>query len=139
MQWDAGPGRGFTTGAPWLPFGDPRINVADQLRDPASLRSLYRRLLRFRRGSDALRFGSYRPVDETPESVFAYLREGETERLLVALNFGDDPVTFELPQEIEAGGLLISTRPGEADGHLRGSALALGGNEGVLIAVGSVP
>jgi alpha-glucosidase len=137
MQWHAGPGRGFGSapGEPWLPFGDPRINVADQLRDPASLLSLYRRLLRLRRGSDALRFGTYRPVDDTPDAVFAYLRETEDERRLVALNFTNGPVAFDLPPEIEAAGVLASTRPGEADGHLRGRTLALGGNEGVLIAL----
>ena len=137
MQWDSGPGIGFGSapGEPWLPFGDPRINVADQLRDPASLLSLYRRLLRFRRGSDALRFGTYRPVDGTPETVFAYLREGETERLLVALNFGGDAVELELPPEMEAARVLLSTRPGDADGHLRGRTLMLGGNEGAVIAL----
>jgi alpha-glucosidase len=139
MPWDAGPGRGFTTGEPWLPFGDPRINVADQLREPASLLSLYRRLLRFRRGSDALRFGTYRPVDPTPATVFAYLREFEGERLLVALNFGNEAVEFDVPSDLGSAHLLISTRPSGEDGHLRGRSIRLGGNEGVLIAVVSPP
>src|SRR5262249_35713138 len=30
MQWEDGMGRGFTTGTPWLPFGDESINVSAQ-------------------------------------------------------------------------------------------------------------
>src|SRR5262245_22314788 len=82
MQWEDAPGMGFTTGDPWLPFGDPRINVQDQDGDPASLLSLYRRLIRLRRRSSALRFGAYRPLDDTPADVFAYLRDADDERLL---------------------------------------------------------
>jgi alpha-glucosidase len=47
MQWDAR--GGFSAAEPWLPYGDETISVADQEDDPASLLSLYRRLLRARR------------------------------------------------------------------------------------------
>jgi glycosidase len=50
MQWDASPGGGFTTGAPWLPMVDPaERNVARQRDDPDSLLNLYRRLIAARR------------------------------------------------------------------------------------------
>jgi alpha-glucosidase len=87
MQWDASPTGGFTTGDPWLPMGDAaRVNVAAQRDDPASLFSLYRRMSWLRKSSAALRRGSYRTVP-APRGVFAYAREADGERMLVALNF----------------------------------------------------
>jgi alpha-glucosidase len=134
MPWANAPGMGFTTGAPWLPFGDPRINVAAQIDDPASLLSLYRRLIWYRKGSPALLHGTYRPVDDVPEAVFAYLRETEGERLLVALNFDSTPETFALPEGMEPAALVLSTRPSlEEDHHLTGRTLHLDGNEGVVV------
>ena len=37
--------------------------------DPASLLSLYRRIIWFRRSSDALRFGVYAPIDGLPAMI----------------------------------------------------------------------
>ncbi|HEY8791896.1 MAG TPA: alpha-amylase family glycosyl hydrolase [Gaiellaceae bacterium] len=49
MQWE--PDGGFTTGTPWLSEVDPEErNVVSQRDDPASLLSLYRRLIELRRG-----------------------------------------------------------------------------------------
>ena len=47
MQWDGSPGAGFSTGDPWLPVGSQAgtVNVAAQRDDPASMLSLYRRLI----------------------------------------------------------------------------------------------
>src|SRR5258708_32497848 len=53
MQWDDSPAGGFTTAAArsWLPVGDVRAcNVAAQRKDPASVLSFCRELLRLRRG-----------------------------------------------------------------------------------------
>ena len=88
MQWDASPNAGFTTGDPWLPLAadHTRRNVAAQRDDPASIFSLYRRLGWLRKASPALRRGSYRTI-AAPRGVFAFSREAEGERALVALNF----------------------------------------------------
>ena len=64
MQWSRE--GAFTTGTPWLPYGDLAVNVEQQRDDATSMLSLYRRLIWFRRGSDALRFGDYTPVDGVP-------------------------------------------------------------------------
>src|SRR5215211_1581582 len=110
MPWTAAPDRGFTTGEPWLPFGDASINVADQDQDPASLLSLYRRLLWYRKGSDALRFGDYRPVELAADQVLAYQREADGDRLLILLNFGDEPVSLTLPEGLAPAAIVLSTR-----------------------------
>jgi alpha-glucosidase len=53
MQWEPGPDGGFGTAEAWLPIVDPEArNVAAQRSDPGSLLSLYRELIRVRRGLD---------------------------------------------------------------------------------------
>ncbi len=50
MQWEPGPGGGFTAGEPWLALTDPdRRSVAAQRDDPDSILALHRRLIALRR------------------------------------------------------------------------------------------
>jgi alpha-glucosidase len=128
MQWDASPNAGFTTADPWLPLAadHARRNVAAQRDDPASVFSLYRRLNWFRKSSPALRRGSYRTIP-TPSGVFAFAREVDGERVLVALNFtkstqlvslgtGDAQVALSTDHERDAEPLAlarIELRPDE--------------------------
>jgi alpha-glucosidase len=97
MQWDTSSHAGFTTGDPWLPLAadHAKRNVAAQRDDPASLFSLYRRLNWLRKASPALRRGSYRTIG-APRGVFAFAREADGERVLVALNFTKSPQLVSL-------------------------------------------
>jgi alpha-glucosidase len=133
MPWTAAPERGFTTGDPWLPFGDTAINVADQENDPASLLSLYRRLLWYRKGSDALRFGDYRPVELTADQVFAYLRAADGDRLLILLNFGIEPIDVTLPEGIAPAAIVLSTHGSRATATASDGSIRLDGLEGVIV------
>ncbi|HYM13978.1 MAG TPA: alpha-amylase family glycosyl hydrolase [Dehalococcoidia bacterium] len=130
MQW-TGAG-GFTAGTPWLPYSNLARNVEDELEDPRSLLTLYRRLIWLRRGSDALRFGDYAPVDGLPAGVYAYTRTHGDERLLVLLNFTNDAIAFELPAELRMAEFVVGTHdePGDAQ---RGTLAA---NEGRLLRLG---
>ncbi len=51
MPWTTGPGRGFTAGEPWLPFGreSEGRSVEEQRADPRSVLSRQRRLIAVRR------------------------------------------------------------------------------------------
>ena len=90
MQWDASPLGGFTDATPWLPLVDPQArNVADQAADPASLLSLYRRLIAARRASPALARGTHRSLFGVAPEVLAWLREADGERVLALLNTGE--------------------------------------------------
>jgi alpha-glucosidase len=133
MPWTAEPGRGFTTGEAWLPFGNSAINVAAQQDDPTSLLSLYRRLIWYRNGSDALRFGDYRPVEVESNQVFAFLRETDSDRLLVLLNFGPEPADVALPEGIAPNGLDVSTRPDRTSTTLLDGSIPLAGLEGLIL------
>ena len=129
MQWDATPNAGFTTGAPWLPLAPDaeHVNVAAQRDDAASLFSFYRRLIRLRRGSPALRAGSYRTLP-APRGVFAYVREADGERMVVALNFSDRRhcVAFDGDARIA-----LSTA-GEREAESLRSSFDLGPDEGLI-------
>ncbi len=65
MQWEAGPYAGFSTMKPWLPLTPdwPTRNVAAQSADPASMLSLVRLLLHYRRAHDSLSRGSWRRLE----------------------------------------------------------------------------
>jgi alpha-glucosidase len=133
MRWAPGPNAGFCPPglAPWLPVGvDPqRINVESEDGDPASLLSLYRRLIAMRRSEPALLAGAHRRLRAAP-SVLAYQRVLDGAHLTVALNFSSRPVTVSLPG---AGGeVLISTNPGRRPNRV-GVDIDLEGDEGVVL------
>jgi alpha-glucosidase len=136
MQWDGSPKAGFSDGDPWLPVASSAaqgVNVAAQRDDPRSMLSLYRRLIWYRRGSAALRQGSYRSLD-TPEGIFAYLREAGDERLLVVLNFSDRLRAFtpEAPLGDE-GHLELATDPDRPSGPVSLRPLEPAGDEGLVL------
>ncbi|HEX5614389.1 MAG TPA: alpha-amylase family glycosyl hydrolase [Acidimicrobiia bacterium] len=101
MQWSPDPGAGFSEPGvePWLPYGDPRgWNVADQRREPDSMLSLTRDLIGLRDAIPDLRRGDYR-TDEQSDATRWVFHRGE--RVVVALNFSDDPTTCTVaPGEI---------------------------------------
>jgi alpha-glucosidase len=137
MQWDGSPAAGFTTGEPWLPVGSgaAAVNVAAQRDDPASMLGLYRRLLWYRRGSDALRAGEYRSLPDTPDGCYAYVRTAAGERLLVALNFTGQPLEYRVDGPAE-GRLELATDPARPGGEPVGlHPLRLGPDEGVVVRV----
>jgi alpha-glucosidase len=98
MQWNDTPHAGFTTGTPWLRVGPdfPDVNVQAQKDDPDSLLSFYRRLIRLRRRTPALRRGSYRPLIERPVGALVFLRETAEQAILVGLNLSTQPTLVDL-------------------------------------------
>jgi alpha-glucosidase len=104
MQWDDSPHAGFSGGRPvepWLPINPDyvQINAAAQHTDPGSLLNFYRRLIWLRRRSAALRHGHYRPLLAHPTAALAFLRQTETQTVLVLLNFSRHTVRLALEQD----------------------------------------
>jgi oligo-1,6-glucosidase/alpha-glucosidase len=124
MPWDSSPNAGFSAAEPWLPLNAdwPARNVAAQEADAGSMLALTRALLRLRRAEPALAVGDYRQV-ACKGALLAYERRSGGIRMVIALNFGADPIP--LPDQALAGERLLSTLAGTAD-HLRG-------NEGVIV------
>jgi alpha-glucosidase len=138
MQWDASPNAGFTTGRPWLPLDAdfPSHNVDALSRDPASILSLYRQLIAFRRDHLALSVGQYAPV-RTENEIFAYERRHGLERLLVALNFGRSEQVLDLPASGRQARVLLSTHL-DGDRDCVGLRLRLRPGEGKLVRLDGV-
>jgi alpha-glucosidase len=110
MQWTrAG---GFTTGEPWLPYGDLSVNVADE----PPLLTLHRSLLSLRREFAA---APYRTL-HAGDGVFAYSRGDD---VAVALNLTAEPRPLPV-----RGELLLST-------HLDAGAPRLRPDEGVVLRI----
>lgn len=88
MQWSAGENAGFTSGKPWLPVtaNYRKINYEAEDGDPASVLSYYRRLIALRAGSEALKYGAFRPLFAR-RRIIAYRREWNGEALTVVLSF----------------------------------------------------
>jgi glycosidase len=135
MQWSPGPAAGFTSAdEPWLPVGQDYAvrNVRSQLQDPDSHLNLYRRLLSLRRGSEALRTGSYLPLDPGRLDCFAFERSQGAERVLVAVNFSPEPLSFDAPGF--AGRIVVSTHRA-SEGDEVTFELRLQPHEAVVVAV----
>ncbi|MDP9374012.1 MAG: alpha-amylase family glycosyl hydrolase, partial [Chloroflexota bacterium] len=135
MQWDAGPGAGFTTGAPWLPLADDyqAVNVAAERDDPRSILTLYRRLIALRRAEPALAVGAYAPVEAEGDAL-AYIRGAGGRRFLVALNLGGRPQRVAPPSPSIAGRVALSTGL-DREGEAVWGAIDLRGDEGLVIAL----
>ena len=138
IQLDASTHAGFSasdTKKLWLPLSDEyqTYNVKDELHDPHSYLNLYRQLLGFRKKSQALTVGKYAPVDNAPLNCYVYLREGQGERVLVALNFSDEPQTISL-SEYPTASIILSTFL-DRNGIFDLDALELRGNEGVIVKI----
>lgn len=97
MQWTGGENAGFTTGKPWLKVNPNyrEINVADQQERADSVLSYYKQLLRLRKSDEVFTYGGIEPVFMEHDTVMAYVRAGEGKRVLVAANFGTEPVTLD--------------------------------------------
>ncbi|MGE5250409.1 MAG: alpha-amylase family glycosyl hydrolase [Bacteroidota bacterium] len=94
MQWSGQANAGFTTGRPWrAPTRDfPQVNVAAQESDPGSLLAHYRELIALRTAHPGLRSADISLVEARNPAVFASLRIEGSDRVLVLVNLGEQPV-----------------------------------------------
>ena len=114
LPWTAQvPGHGFTSGMPWLPYGEQAVtrNVATELADPGSTLQLYRKALRLRR---ELQDGLAREVEwlRVEGPVLALRRRHvDGSALVCILNTGARPTTVEVQGEV-----LVASQAGVGSG-----------------------
>jgi alpha-glucosidase len=131
----AGPGAGFTTGEPWLPLASAAegLSVEQQATDPRSTLALVRRLAALRAQTPALQLGDQRMLQASSE-VLAWLRQGDGDRLLTAVNFAAVRVPLKLPGELPGrAALLLSSDPDRAEGDVQLGGFELGASEAVIL------
>ncbi|MEE9177800.1 MAG: alpha-amylase family glycosyl hydrolase [Acidimicrobiia bacterium] len=132
MQWTPGPNAGFsdTDVRPWLPVSadSATLNVESELEDRHSILNMYRHLLELRRGSSALRIGSYVSHPASNELILVYRRESDHETVTAAINFSSDY------QEVAvgSGNVVFSTHDPDRDEPCK-QTLKLAPLEGVIL------
>ena len=99
MQWDDSDNGGFSEGTPWLKCNEnyKSINVRKQFRDPDSLYSYYKKLIRcYHEYADILRKAEFTPVYEEYPGLISYERKDKEHGLLVMVNFTN--TQLKIPQ-----------------------------------------
>jgi alpha-glucosidase len=92
MTWTRAPGHGFTSGKPWIAFGEApaETSVEAEDADPDSMLAFYRALLAFRRGHAVWGTGTLKILDLGNERILGYLREAPDEAYAVVVNFSEE-------------------------------------------------
>ena len=144
MQWDGGPGAGFTRGTPWLPVQAEAAtrNLAVQRGDPSSIFRVYRCLIALRKRLCVLQGGAMELPEQAHFQVLSWRRSLGGDSLLAVLNMSDRALAWPLPEGDERRlifGTLLDRRGAlpSVSGrlHLRPREGLLLGNEAVMAQV----
>lgn len=104
VQWNSTENAGFSDGTPWIPVASNyrEINAENALKDENSIFYHYKKLIQLRKQYDIITYGDYELISEDHPDVFAYIRNGVNEKLLVVNNFYGKETSFTLPEHIQA-------------------------------------
>lgn len=100
VQWNNKDYSGFTAGTPWINVAAnyPSINVEKALSDPNSIFYHYQKLIQLRKKYEIITTGDFQILLEEHPKIFAYLRNGKNEKLLIINNFYGETTRLELPE-----------------------------------------
>ncbi|VBB05460.1 glycosyl hydrolase all-beta [Lucifera butyrica] len=135
MQWDDSPYAGFSAVEPWIAVAPnyKEINVKKSLQDLESVFYHYQRLIELRKTYPVVTEGEYELLLAGHPAVWAYLRKGQGEILLVVNNFFPYAAAVSLPAHAVPDNwqreVLISNYPAMA---LKSRSLALKPYESVV-------
>ena len=120
MQWNASRNGGFTAGTPWIPVNPNyrSINVEAALADPDSVFYYYQKLISLRHDYPLIVYGSYEPLMGESDTVYAFAREYEGRRLIVACNWTEQEQKCELFDGLDSEEL-ISNYTAHKEGTLQ--------------------
>ena len=136
MHWSAAANAGFSSARSWIELAPnyPEVNVEAAQADGDSVLHHYRRLIALRKAEPLITSGKYRCLLPEHPQVWAYLRVGEGERLLVVNNFYASDCEVRLPEDVllahSQQRLLISNYP---DCPPRDACLYLRPNESFVL------
>ena len=121
MQWTAGPNAGFTTGTPWMRVNPnyTAINAEAALADPGSVFYTYRKLIALRKANPVFAAGDFKLLCPGDTQVFAYLRRGGGQTMLVAANLSGQDAAFAPPADFAAVPPALATQGAPTSGTLR--------------------
>jgi alpha-glucosidase len=99
MQWDESGNAGFTSGTPWLPVppSAATINVNAEERDPNSLLTWYKTLIRMKKTVPALENGANMMLDNENTQVLSWMRQAHgAPQIVVSVNLTAKPEIVDL-------------------------------------------
>ena len=96
FQWSDENYAGFTKETPWIKVNGnyKRIHAKEQIKNPDSVLTFYKKLIALRKNSVVLRKGSFTSV-YYDKNIFVYKRTYEEESILVLLNFSDRKIEYQ--------------------------------------------
>lgn len=104
MQWSADKNAGFTTAdKAWFDEINPNyteINVEAAQKDENSILNYYRKLLKFRKEHDIVKYGDFELL-KTDKNIFAYVRTYENQKLLVINSFSEAELPLRAPNDFD--------------------------------------
>jgi len=123
MQWDESENAGFSKATPWLPVPATykTHNVADESKDPESVLTFYKKVLKLRHTNKALLDGDYVELNGNDQNVLSYLRAYKDQVVLVALNMSgaEQKVNFEISKNgFSSAKALVATGKSSAKGDV---------------------
>ncbi|WP_174567629.1 glycoside hydrolase family 13 protein [Gottfriedia acidiceleris] len=113
MQWNSQVNVGFSTVEPWItiPSQTLDINVENQMQYSNSMLSFYKSLLKLRSQYTSLQLGQYELL-KYEEDLLYYIRSYKDEKIIVILNFSNEPksITLDSYRQLKFELLLSSQR-----------------------------
>ncbi|WP_100333772.1 alpha,alpha-phosphotrehalase [Bacillus alkalisoli] len=105
VQWNGEKHAGFTTHEPWIPVASnyKEINAEEALKNHDSIFYHYKELIRLRKEYDIITTGDFELILKDHREIFAYIRNGENEKLIVINNYYGKETQFTLPSNVEIG------------------------------------
>ena len=108
MQWKAGPNGGFSLADakdvvrpfPEGDFAPDKVNVSQQIRDPASLLNWMERLIRRRKEAAEFGFGRYRVFHSGERCVLSHVCDWDGRAVMALHNFSDQECDVDLSAEL---------------------------------------
>lgn len=106
VQWNTNENAGFTTGSPWINVAGnyKEVNAEKALEDKNSIFYHYQKLVSLRKKYNIIIDGDYQLILENDDTIFAYVRSSENEKLLVVNNFYGRETMFKLPENVDIEG-----------------------------------
>lgn len=129
MQWNSGAHAGFSEVVPWItvPEDASTTNVENQVGNPDSMLSFYKKMLKLRKEHTSFQTGEYEFL-RYQDGMICFRRRNELERTLVALNFSEEEKSLRL--EIKNMNLLLSNKRNSLESS---DVLTISANEVIIL------
>jgi oligo-1,6-glucosidase len=110
MQWDASENSGFSIAKPWLPVHKNHtiVNVEAQEKDANSVLNHFKKMVSIRKENLVLVYGKYTLIQKEHETVYAYTRTLDEEKMFVLLNFSEEKSSISIPDLSKNSSVLIN-------------------------------